>query len=54
MSTRSTSSLTSLTPTLGSSERGRGDSGMKRAREIPEFEVRDDLVAWSLPSGIAA
>jgi hypothetical protein len=47
--TRSRSeSLTSLAPTMGSSDRGR-DSGFKRAREVSEFDMRDDLVAWRLP-----
>jgi hypothetical protein len=26
---------------------------MRRAKEVDEFEVRDDLVAWKLPSGVA-
>jgi hypothetical protein len=30
-------------------ERERGRSGYKTAREVDEFDVRDDLVAWSLP-----
>jgi len=38
-------SLTSLAPTLGSD---RGKEGFRRAREVDEFEVRDDLVAWAL------
>jgi hypothetical protein len=42
------SSLVSLAPTLGS-ERERGREGFKRAREVDEFEVRDDLVAWTIP-----
>ena len=41
-------SLRSLTPTLGS-DRGRADVTYKSAREVPEAEVRDDLVAWRLP-----
>ncbi|QUC20252.1 uncharacterized protein UV8b_04493 [Ustilaginoidea virens] len=46
-------SLGSLAPTLGSSsDGGRGDLGMRRAREVDEFELRDDLVAWKLPSGV--
>ncbi len=42
----------SLAPTLGSSSDGdrRGDTGMRRAREVGEFDLRDDLVAWKLPS----
>ncbi|KAG5975101.1 hypothetical protein E4U58_002095 [Claviceps cyperi] len=50
-------SLGSLAPTLGSSEGGlaggRIEEGMRRAREVGEFEVRDDLVAWKLPGGVA-
>ncbi|KAM0333446.1 hypothetical protein ACHAQA_002108 [Verticillium albo-atrum] len=47
-------SLTSLAPTMGSGSSGgrgggRGD-GFRRARELEEVEVRDDMVAWSLPS----
>ncbi|KAM0271669.1 hypothetical protein ACHAQH_008979 [Verticillium albo-atrum] len=47
-------SLTSLAPTMGSGssggrDGGRGD-GFRRARELEEVEVRDDMVAWSLPS----
>jgi hypothetical protein len=42
------SSLVSLAPTLGS-ERERGREGFKRAREVDEFEMRDDLVAWTIP-----
>ncbi|KAK4240122.1 N-terminal C2 in EEIG1 and EHBP1 proteins-domain-containing protein [Achaetomium macrosporum] len=42
------SSLVSLASTLGS-ERERGRDGFKRAREVDEFEVRDDLVAWTIP-----
>ncbi|PKS09186.1 hypothetical protein jhhlp_003800 [Lomentospora prolificans] len=40
-------SLTSLAPTLGSSDRGM-DPGLKRASEIREEEAREDLVAWRL------
>lgn len=39
-------SLTSLAPTMGSSERER--EGSKGAREITEAEARDDMVAWRL------
>lgn len=47
-------SLTSLAPTMGSGSSGgrgggRGDV-FRRAREFEEVEVRDDMVAWSLPS----
>lgn len=51
ISTRSVGSLASVAPTLGSSERE--TEHMKRVKEIGESDVRDDLVAWSLP-GIAA
>ncbi|KAH6607183.1 hypothetical protein Trco_003496 [Trichoderma cornu-damae] len=40
------------TKSVGSSERER--EHMKRAKEIGEFDVRDDLVAWSLPGSVAA
>ncbi|KAJ3577366.1 hypothetical protein NPX13_g3203 [Xylaria arbuscula] len=53
-------SMTSLVPTLGSStgsgsERGGGhkSNGFRRPREIDEYELRDDLVAWSI-SGTTA
>lgn len=39
-------SMASLTGTI-ESERGRG--GFKSAREVTEWDVRDDLVAWKLP-----
>jgi hypothetical protein len=43
-------SLASLATTVGSERDNRGrDSGFKRAREVDEFEVREDLVAWSIP-----
>lgn len=47
-------SIASLAPTLGSSsgnERSsRGESGYRHPRELDEMDVRDDLVAWQLPS----
>ncbi|KAL7930411.1 N-terminal C2 in EEIG1 and EHBP1 proteins domain-containing protein [Trichoderma chlorosporum] len=52
MSAKSVGSLISLAPTMGSSERER--EHMKRAKEIGESDVRDDLVAWSLPGSVAA
>ncbi|KAK5998805.1 hypothetical protein PT974_01188 [Cladobotryum mycophilum] len=52
-SMRSVGSIASLAPTTGSSERERSE-GVKRAKEIGEDEVRDDLVCWSLPSGLTA
>ncbi|KAL2149816.1 hypothetical protein VTH82DRAFT_7492 [Thermothelomyces myriococcoides] len=35
--------------TLGSDRVGRRVEGFKRAKEVDEFEVREDLVAWSIP-----
>ncbi|KAL3303996.1 respiratory complex assembly protein Rmp1 [Colletotrichum asianum] len=43
-------SMASLAPTIGSSDRGR-DS--RRNRELEEFDVRDDLVAWRLPGAVS-
>lgn len=43
-------SLASLATTVAG-ERGR--SGFKSAREVGEFEVREDLVAWKLPESVA-
>lgn len=51
MSSKSVVSLMSLAPTMGSSERER--EHMKRTKEIGESDVRDDLVAWSLPGSVA-
>ncbi|KAI1077574.1 N-terminal C2 in EEIG1 and EHBP1 proteins-domain-containing protein [Whalleya microplaca] len=47
-------SLTSLAPTLGSSDRGseRGREGFRRPTEVDEYEERDDLVAWTLPGSV--
>ncbi|KAM7222580.1 N-terminal C2 in EEIG1 and EHBP1 proteins domain containing protein [Rhypophila decipiens] len=39
-------SLTSLATTLGSD---RGRDGFKRAREVDEFEIKEDLVCWAVP-----
>ncbi|KAK3330465.1 N-terminal C2 in EEIG1 and EHBP1 proteins-domain-containing protein [Apodospora peruviana] len=39
-------SLTSLATTVGTD---RGRDGFKHAREVEEFEIRDDLVAWAVP-----
>lgn len=49
-------SLASLATTLGSStDRGRrGDVGFKKPREVDEFEVREDLVAWTMPGGVVS
>ncbi|UKZ74287.1 hypothetical protein TrVFT333_001949 [Trichoderma virens FT-333] len=52
MSAKSVGSLMSLAPTNGSSERER--EHMKRAKEIEESDVRDNLVAWCLPGSVAA
>ncbi|KAL8417389.1 hypothetical protein RB596_007493 [Gaeumannomyces avenae] len=52
-------SLVSLATTNGgdSSDRSerehRGRDGFRRAREVDEFEVRDDLVAWRLPGKVS-
>ncbi|KAJ0301369.1 hypothetical protein COL516b_007769 [Colletotrichum fioriniae] len=43
-------SMVSLAPTMGSSDRGRESS--RRNRELEEFDVRDDLVAWRLPGAV--
>ncbi|KAK4466667.1 N-terminal C2 in EEIG1 and EHBP1 proteins-domain-containing protein [Cladorrhinum samala] len=32
--------------------RGRSRDGFKRVREVDEFEVRDDLVAWTVPGRV--
>ncbi|EFY93144.1 hypothetical protein MAC_00927 [Metarhizium acridum CQMa 102] len=54
-SSRSGGSMGSLAPTLGSSsDGGRGEPGMRRAREVDEFDVREDLVAWKLPGSVEA
>ncbi|KAI0019676.1 hypothetical protein F4780DRAFT_427202 [Xylariomycetidae sp. FL0641] len=51
-------SLTSMASTLGSTgsdreEGGRGREGFRPPREVDEYEVRDDLVAWKLPETVA-
>ncbi|OLN96386.1 hypothetical protein CCHL11_00645 [Colletotrichum chlorophyti] len=43
-------SMISLAPTMGSSDRGR--DGVRRNRELEEFDVREDLVAWRLPGAV--
>ncbi|KAF9879405.1 hypothetical protein CkaCkLH20_02948 [Colletotrichum karsti] len=43
-------SMASLAPTMGSSERGRE---VRRNRELEEFDIRDDLVAWRLPGAVS-
>lgn len=39
----------SLASLAGTIETERGRSGFKSAREVTEWEVRDDMVAWKLP-----
>lgn len=39
------------TSSENSSERGR--TGFKKAPELDEFDIRDDLVAWRLPSTVS-
>jgi hypothetical protein len=34
------------------SERGR--TGFKKAHEVDEFEMKDDLIAWRLPEKVSA
>jgi hypothetical protein len=46
---RSSSLVSLATATTLGSDRDRGREGFKRAREVDEFEVRDDLVAWTIP-----
>ncbi|KAH8662106.1 N-terminal C2 in EEIG1 and EHBP1 proteins-domain-containing protein [Xylariales sp. PMI_506] len=54
-------SLTSLAPTLGSSDRGGAEGstssgerfGIIKRGEVGEFEVRDDMVCWALPRASA-
>lgn len=47
---RSSSLVSLATATTLGSDRDRGrEGGFKRAREVDEFDVRDDLVAWSIP-----
>lgn len=51
-------SMTSLASTLGSSSSdgpgtvGARDAGYRRMRELRELDVRDDMVAWSLPGEV--
>ncbi|KAI1114182.1 N-terminal C2 in EEIG1 and EHBP1 proteins-domain-containing protein [Nemania sp. NC0429] len=54
-----TESLTSLAPMLGStgssSDRGSESklSGFRRPKEMDEYELRDDLIAWKLPGTVS-
>ncbi|KAI1500615.1 N-terminal C2 in EEIG1 and EHBP1 proteins-domain-containing protein [Biscogniauxia marginata] len=53
-------SLISMAPTIGSertlssssSRGGRGRDGFRRPREVDEYEVRDDMIAWTLPGAV--
>lgn len=45
-------SLASLATTAGSSERGR--DGFKRPKEVEEYTVREDLVAWSTTGAVSS
>ncbi|KAK4250977.1 N-terminal C2 in EEIG1 and EHBP1 proteins-domain-containing protein [Corynascus novoguineensis] len=49
---RSSSLVSLATATTLGSERDRGREGFKRAREVDEFEVREDLVAWTVPGAL--
>lgn len=44
-------SLASLATTAGSSERGK--DGFKRPKEVEEYHVREDLVAWSVAGAVS-
>ncbi|KAL2180954.1 N-terminal C2 in EEIG1 and EHBP1 proteins-domain-containing protein [Thermothelomyces heterothallicus CBS 202.75] len=46
---RSSSLVSVATATTLGSDRERGREGFKRAKEVDEFEVREDLVAWTVP-----
>jgi len=50
-----TGSLASLANTVGSDKGydSRGRDGFKRAREVDEFEIREDLIAWTVPGAMA-
>lgn len=37
-----------------SDESERGRTGFRKAHEVDEFEMRDDLVAWKLPGKVSA
>lgn len=45
-------SLASLATTTGSSS-DRGRDGFKRPKGVEEYEVREDMVAWSLPTAVS-
>lgn len=38
--------------TSSDSERGRTGSGFRKAHEVDEFDIREDLVAWRLPGKV--
>ncbi|KAI5464179.1 N-terminal C2 in EEIG1 and EHBP1 proteins-domain-containing protein [Mariannaea sp. PMI_226] len=42
-------SLASLTSSMTMDSDQMREIGMRRAREVPEFDIRNDLVAWKLP-----
>jgi hypothetical protein len=35
-------------------ERGRGRDGFRYAREVDEFDIREDLIAWRLPGRVTS
>jgi hypothetical protein len=35
-------------------ERGRGRNGFRYAREVDEFDIREDLIAWKLPGRVSS
>jgi hypothetical protein len=47
-------SLGSLSSSLSGGDRTRGEKGHRHATEVGEHDVRQDLIAWRLPDGVAA
>ncbi|KAH7158046.1 N-terminal C2 in EEIG1 and EHBP1 proteins-domain-containing protein [Dactylonectria estremocensis] len=45
-------SLASLTSSMTLDSDALRDTGMKRSRDVPEFDVRNDLIAWRLPGSV--
>ncbi|KPM45062.1 hypothetical protein AK830_g1475 [Neonectria ditissima] len=45
-------SLASLTSSMALDSESLRDAGLKRSREVPEFDIRNDLVAWRLPGEV--
>ncbi|KAH8676970.1 N-terminal C2 in EEIG1 and EHBP1 proteins-domain-containing protein [Ilyonectria robusta] len=45
-------SLASLTSSMTLDSDALHDTGLKRSREVPEFDIRNDLVAWRLPGSV--